>query len=101
MQAAAVGQELRGIHLEQAHSRLAAYAAAATGDAELAARAWAAFEGTGEWLVHRRDFTLDRIEPPYVVRPVDEARTVSTNDASQYGLATIQNLALIGRYLPE
>lgn len=100
-QAAAVGQPLSGIHLEQAHSRLAAYAAAATDDAELAARAWAAFEGTGEWLVHRRDFTLERIEPPVVVRPVDEARTVSTNDASQYGLAAIQNLALIGRFLDE
>lgn len=100
-QAAAVGQPLSGIHLEQAHSRLAAYAAAATGDAELAARAWTAFEGTGEWLVHRRDFTLERIEPPAVVRPVDEARTVSTNDAAQYGLAAIQNLALIGRFLDE
>jgi hypothetical protein len=98
-QIAAVGQTLTGTMLEQAHSRLAAYAAAATDDPELAARAWAAFEGTGEWLVHRRDFAIDRIEPPYVMRPVDEARTVTTNDASQYGLAAIQNLALIGRYL--
>jgi hypothetical protein len=30
-----------------------------------------------------------------VLRPVDEAPYVSTNDAAQYGLAAIQNLALI------
>ena len=98
-QAAAVGAPLAGIHLEQAHSRLAAFAAAQTGDQNLAARAWAAFEGAGEWLVHRRDFRLDRILPPYALGPVDEAPTVSTNDAAQYGLAAIQNLALVGDQL--
>ncbi len=91
-----VGTPLTGIHLEQAHSRLAAYAAAATGDDDLARLAWRAFDGMGEWLVHRRDFALRRIEGPGVLRPVDEVPTVSTNDASQYGLAAIQNLALIG-----
>ena len=95
------GHPLSGIHLEQAHSRLTAYAAARTGDEELARQAWEAFEGVGEWLVHRRDFRLERIEPPLVLRPVDEAPTVSTNDAAQYGLAAIQNLALIGRHLPS
>jgi hypothetical protein len=30
---------------------------------------------------------------------VDEAPTVSTNDTSQFGLAVIQNLALIGKHL--
>jgi hypothetical protein len=34
-----------------------------------------------------------------VLLPVDEAPTVSTNDASQFGLAVIQNLALIGNRL--
>jgi hypothetical protein len=100
-QAAVVGAALTGIHLEQAHSRLTAYAAAATGDDALAARAWEAFEGIGEWLVHRRDLVVRRIEGPAVLRPVDEAPSVSTNDAAQYGLAAIQNLALIGAHLPE
>ncbi|WP_404434688.1 Tat pathway signal sequence domain protein [Microbacterium lacus] len=95
-QTAAAGAPLQGIHLEQAHSRLAAYAAKSTGDAGLGALAWRAFEGVGEWLVHRRDFTLRRIEAPHVLNPVDEVPSVSTNDAAQYGLAAIQNLALIG-----
>ncbi|NYD67059.1 exo-rhamnogalacturonan lyase family protein [Agromyces atrinae] len=97
----AVGAPLSGIHLEQAHSRLTAYAAARSGDPELAARAWREFEGVGEWLVHRRDFTLRRVEGPATLRPVDEVPSVSTNDAAQYGLALIQNLALIGDALPE
>lgn len=100
-QTAAVGAPLAGIHLEQAHSRLTAYAADSMDDAELGALAWRAFEGVGEWLVHRRDFTLRRIEAPHVLNPVDEAPSVSTNDAAQYGLAAIQNLALIGHLLPE
>ncbi|GAA4487676.1 Tat pathway signal sequence domain protein [Microbacterium panaciterrae] len=104
-QTAAVGAPLEGIHLEQAHSRLTAFVAAHTDDPEQAAaqaeRAWAAFEGAGEWLVHRRDFRAERIRPPFVLNAVDEAPTVSTNDAAQYGLAAIQNLALIGQYLPH
>jgi len=100
-QRAAVGEVLTGIHLEQAHSRLTAYAAAATGDDALADHAWAAFEGIGEWVVHRRDFTIRPILPPHVLRPIDEVLTVGTNDASQYGLAAIQNLALIGHRLPR
>jgi hypothetical protein len=34
-----------------------------------------------------------------VLLPVDEAPTVSTNDTAQFGLAVIQNLALIGGHL--
>ena len=97
----AVGQVLTGIHLEQAHSRLTAYAAASTGDDALAGHAWQAFEGIGEWLVHRRDFVLRRIDGPGVLNPVDEAPSVGTNDVAQYGLAAIQNLALIGDRLPR
>ncbi|GAA2976449.1 hypothetical protein JOD63_003371 [Microbacterium terrae] len=100
-QIAAVGEPLTGIHLEQAHSRLTAYAAAATGDDALADHAWEAFEGIGEWLVHRSDFVLRRIDGAAVLNPVDEAPSVGTNDVAQYGLAAIQNLALIGHRLPE
>ncbi|WP_318244815.1 exo-rhamnogalacturonan lyase family protein [Microbacterium pullorum] len=97
----AVGAPLSGIHLEQAHSRLAAWAARHADDDELAQLAWRAFEGMGEWLVHRRDFAAQRIEAPHVLNPVDEVPSVSTNDAAQYGLAAIQNLALIGDRLPR
>ncbi|MGG6380409.1 Tat pathway signal sequence domain protein [Paenarthrobacter sp. NEAU-H11] len=99
-QVEAVGQPLEGIYLTQAHSRLTAYAAARLNDPELAARAWASFAEGGEHLNHGSAFTLRKIEPPHVLVPVDEAPTVSTNDASQFGLAVIQNLSLIGRHLP-
>ncbi|MFG1819954.1 Tat pathway signal sequence domain protein [Kribbella sp. NPDC049174] len=98
-QAAEVGQALQGISLVQAHSRLAAYAAARTGDAELARLAWRKFfldEGDqvnrnplqreAEWKTTSIDGAL---------MPVDEAAFVSTNSAAQYALAAIQNLSLI------
>jgi hypothetical protein len=100
-QKAEVGEALTGIHLEQAHSRLLAFAAARSGDGKQAARAWEVFEGVGEWLVHRRDLERRRITAPVVLNPVDEVPTIGTNDAAQYGLAAIQNLALIGHLLPE
>jgi hypothetical protein len=98
-QVEAVGQPLAGIYLTQAHSRLTAYAAARLDDPGLAARAWESFAEGGEHLNHESAFTLRTIEPPQVLLPVDEAPTVSTNDTSQFGLAVIQNLALIGKHL--
>jgi hypothetical protein len=98
-QVAEVGEPLAGIYLTQAHSRLTAYAAARLQDQGLAARAWESFAEGGEHLNHESAFTLRRIEPPCVLLPVDEAPTVSTNDASQFGLAVIQNLALVGDQL--
>ncbi|MCA4134756.1 Tat pathway signal sequence domain protein [Arthrobacter sp. M4] len=94
-----VGEALSGIHLTQAHSRLSAYAAARLGSTELAALAWEKFSEGGEHLNHGSAFTLQKIQPPHVLLPVDEAPTVSTNDASQFGLAVIQNLALVGEHL--
>ena len=98
-QVEAVGQALEGIYLTQAHSRLTAYAAARLQDAGLAAQAWEHFAGGGEHLNHGAAFSLRKMEPPFVLLPVDEAPTVSTNDAAQFGLAVIQNLALAGRHL--
>ncbi|MBT2534866.1 Tat pathway signal sequence domain protein [Arthrobacter sp. ISL-69] len=99
-QIAEVGQPLDGVYLTQAHSRLSAYAAARAGDSGLARRAWDSFAEGGEHLNHGSAFTLRKIKPPYVLTAVDEAPTVSTNDAAQFGLAVIQNLALIGDHLP-
>ncbi len=98
-QVAEVGEPLAGIYLTQAHSRLSAYAAARLQDPDLAARAWESFSEGGEHLNHESAFTLRTIEPPHVLLPVDEAPTVSTNDTAQFGLAVIQNLALVGRHL--
>ncbi|GAA1578095.1 Tat pathway signal sequence domain protein [Kribbella sancticallisti] len=98
-QAAEVGHALEGISLVQAHSRLAAYAAARTGDVELAQLAWRKFFLDEGDQLNRN--ALQR-EPSWrttaisgALMPVDEAVFVSTNDAAQYGLAAIQNLALI------
>jgi hypothetical protein len=101
-QRASVGTELSGISLVQAHSRLAAYASAATGDPALAALAWRAFRhDVGDQLntnplQREAVWRLTRVAGPTVLTPVDEAPYASTNDAAQYGLAAIQNLALLG-----
>ncbi|MFB4271955.1 Tat pathway signal sequence domain protein [Nonomuraea sp. GTA35] len=106
-QEAEVGQRLSGISLIQAHSRLTAYAAARTGDAELAAWAWRKFRlGEGDQLnrnplQHQEKWELTLVDGPEVPHPVHEAPFVSTNSAAQYGLAAIHNLVLIGEHLAK
>ncbi|MGY5765256.1 exo-rhamnogalacturonan lyase family protein [Brachybacterium sp. DNPG3] len=106
-QTARFGAPLTGISLVPAYSRLLAVAAAGAGgagaaDPVLAAWAWDAFfVGLGDQLnvnslVAQEQWERTRIDGPTVLEPVDEAAFVSTNDAAQYGLAAIQNLALIG-----
>lgn len=85
--------------LRTGHSRLSAYAALRTGDAALAQRAW------DEFLSDRRfgqaPLATRRVSGPAVLRPVDEAPWISTNEAAQWSLAALQNLAWIGGALPE
>jgi hypothetical protein len=106
-QVAAVGEVLTGTNLTQAHSRLLAYVASRTGDAELARRVWRAFDASGEFLArgdfHDADAVLRvrTVLPPQTLSPVDEAEGVSTNAAAQFGLAAIQNLALVGDAIGE
>uniref|UniRef100_UPI000829FB1D exo-rhamnogalacturonan lyase family protein n=1 Tax=Sphingomonas pituitosa TaxID=99597 RepID=UPI000829FB1D len=77
-------------NLRESHSRLTAYAAHAAGDAALAARA------AEEFLSGDAGLGLHRSDPR---RPLPgggvEWPGISTNAASQWGLAAIQNLALI------
>ncbi len=98
VQAAALGKPMKGNSLTVAHSRLTAYTAAQENDPELARRAWQEF--SREWGGKKPLQTLS-LSGPDVLNPVDEAAWVSTNDASQWGLAAIQNLALVGKYLGE
>lgn len=99
-QAAEVGHPLQGISLIQAHSRLAAYAAARTSDADLMRLAWRKFHlDEGDQLNHnllQREPTwrLTPITGPTVLTAIDEAPFISTNDAAQYALSAIQLLAL-------
>jgi hypothetical protein len=90
------GVSFGGLNLHQAHARLTAYAAAKTGDATLAARAWQEFHDGREGYPRGAPWRTVRIEPPAVLKPVDEASFVSTNASAQYGLAAIQCLALVG-----
>ncbi|MDR0353333.1 MAG: Tat pathway signal sequence domain protein [Opitutaceae bacterium] len=104
-QHAALGADLRGNGLRQAHSRLTAYAAKMIGDKKLAARAWAEFS-QGDFADHgqadtRAALQTRRLEGPEVLNPVDEAAWVSTNDAAQWSLAAIECLALIGDQMPK
>jgi hypothetical protein len=79
------------------HSRLTAYAAWKRRDPALARRAWREFAGEGK----PRPFRTVHVASPHVLRPVDEIPWASTNETAQWGLAAIQNLALIGDVLPR
>jgi len=98
----ALGQALRGTSLTSAHSRLTAYVAWRKKDAKLAERAWREFAGDDRrWAPRRYAMQTDRVDGPAVLNPIDEAAWVSTNDASQWSLAAMQNLALVPEALPE
>ena len=71
------------------------------GSTTLAMRAWKEFGGNdphldGAPVARRYSGKTVRIEGPAVLNPVDEAAWVSTNDAAQWSLAAMQNLALVG-----
>ncbi|MCU4677285.1 hypothetical protein N7931_16805, partial [Catenovulum sp. 2E275] len=95
-QQAEFGQSFRGNSLTVAHSRLTAYTSVEQNDPALAERAWKEF--TKEW-GGKKEIGTTQVTGPDVLNPVDEAAWVSTNDAAQWGLAAIQNLALIGEHL--
>ena len=91
---AAIGRRSGSSNLKEGHSRLTAYAAHAAGDAALAARAAQEFY-SGEAGLGMADG-----DPRVEVAPgVVEWPRVSTNAASQWGLAAIQTMALIPQAL--
>ncbi|KAH8588939.1 hypothetical protein B0O99DRAFT_524083 [Bisporella sp. PMI_857] len=88
------GVSFGSLNLYQGHSRLAAYASRERGNATLAKRAWKEFFAS-DGLKPTAAWNSTRVEGSAVLVPVDEAAWLSTNDLAQYGLAAIQNLALI------
>ncbi len=97
----ALGQHFKLNVLTTAHSRMTAYAAWKKGDAKLAERAWSEFISSDkrpEWL--HLSHTLEKVEGPLVLNPLEDVPWISTNDTAQWSLAAIQNLALIGDHLP-
>lgn len=98
-QKARYGEAFSGISLVQGHSRLTAYDASQRGNATVAQRAWEEFTGSADGsdgLTEDDPWTAERVNGSAVLIPVDEATWVSTNAMAQYGLAAIQNLALVG-----
>lgn len=95
-QAARYGEDFGSQNLYQGHSRLTAYAAREYDNATLRDRAWEAFYTEDDGLLPSEPWSSVILNGSQVIRPLEEADWVSTNAASQYGLAAIQNLALVG-----
>jgi hypothetical protein len=96
-----LGEALKGTGLQQGHARLTAYAARLKGDPALAQRAWQEF--ARDWRGSPQQLgplPVRQIAGPAVLRPVDEAPFVSSNDTAQWGLAAIECLALAGGAQP-
>jgi hypothetical protein len=92
-QQAVLGEELRGLNLQQGHARLTAFAAYRRKDAKLAARAWSEFTAGRAGYGPNQKFTAQRVDAPAVLNPVDEGPGISTNSSAQWGLAGIVCLA--------
>jgi hypothetical protein len=98
-QEARYGKNFGSVTLRQGHSRFTAYAAHKQGNnATTAARAWREFFST-DGLLATAPWATVRVDGSKVLIPVDEASWLGTNDVALYGLAGIQNLALIGNTL--
>ncbi|MFC6081905.1 exo-rhamnogalacturonan lyase family protein [Sphaerisporangium aureirubrum] len=92
-QTAETGAAFGNLILRQGHSRLTAYAAVRLGRDDLAARAWREFY-TGDGYAPDLPWRSEKVAT--TLNPTEEAAWVSTNTTALYGLAAIQNLALIG-----
>ncbi|MEU4263570.1 exo-rhamnogalacturonan lyase family protein [Streptomyces argenteolus] len=101
-QAARYGSNFGTLLLFQGHSRQDAYAAAQTGDVTLATRAWKQFYSSNDAWDYKEstDWSTKKIEGPTGLVEGGEAAWVSTNSTALYGLAAIQNLALVGDRMP-
>lgn len=96
------GEAFTGTTLVQGHSRLAAYYAQQKdhGNGTVADRAWSEFYSDSDGhdgLTADDPWHTTTVNGSAVLIPVEEATWVSTNAAAQYGLAVIQDLALVGQ----
>uniref|UniRef100_A0AAU3HSC8 Tat pathway signal sequence domain protein n=1 Tax=Streptomyces sp. NBC_01393 TaxID=2903851 RepID=A0AAU3HSC8_9ACTN len=99
-QAARYGTNFGTLLLFQGHSRLDAYAAVQTGDTQLATRAWAKFYSSDGY-TEASPWKTEKLSGPVTLVPGSEANWVYTNDTALYGLAAIENLALLGDRMPS
>ncbi|KAH8884201.1 hypothetical protein GQ53DRAFT_797976 [Thozetella sp. PMI_491] len=94
-QIARYGVSFGNVNLKQGHSRFTAYAAYKRNNATLAARAWKEFFNTDGYTA-KTNWTSTLLNGSDVLVPVPEAAWVNSNDLALYGIASIQNLALVG-----
>ncbi|MDT9686030.1 Tat pathway signal sequence domain protein, partial [Streptomyces sp. TRM76323] len=94
-QAARYGKNFGSLILFQGHSRQDAYAAAQLGDDALAARAWRKFYDSDGYTKAMK-WEKTPLKGPQVLEPGYEHLWISTNTTALFGLAAIQNLALVG-----
>ncbi|NUT33109.1 MAG: Tat pathway signal sequence domain protein [Hamadaea sp.] len=92
-QTAECGAHFGNLILRQGHARLTAYAAVRLNRGDLAARAWREFY-TGDGYAPTLPWASTKVTS--TLNPTEAATWVSTNTTALYGLAAIQNLALIG-----
>ncbi|GAA2437342.1 Tat pathway signal sequence domain protein [Streptomyces macrosporus] len=103
-QQAELGGYAGNLILQQGHSRLTAYAASRLKDERdrYATRAWREFHTKDQWgYSESSPWKTERITGPMALVEGSGASWVDTNTTALYGLAAIQNLALIGDRLPE
>ncbi|MEU9342253.1 Tat pathway signal sequence domain protein [Streptomyces sp. NPDC048278] len=99
-QTARYGSNFGTLLLFQGHSRLDAYAAVQTGDATLAKRAWTKFYASDGYM-ESSPWQTEPLSGPVTLVAGSEASWVSSNDTALYGLAAIENLALLGDRMPS
>ncbi|MER5252848.1 Tat pathway signal sequence domain protein [Streptomyces sp. NPDC002855] len=93
------GKDFGSLLLFQGHSRQDAYAAAQLKDGELATRAWRKFHDSDGY-TKAMSWAKADVEGPAVLEPGYENLRINTNETALFGLAAIQNLALVGDELP-
>ncbi|GEB55391.1 exo-rhamnogalacturonan lyase family protein [Streptomyces gardneri] len=98
-QAARYGKNFGTLLLFQGHSRQDAYAAAQLNDTKLAQRAWAKFDKSDGYTA-AMVWDKTPVQGSAALEPGYEHLWISTNTTALYGLAAIQNLALVGDHLP-
>ncbi|KAH7371626.1 hypothetical protein BKA66DRAFT_423506 [Pyrenochaeta sp. MPI-SDFR-AT-0127] len=92
------GKDFGNLNLKQGHSRYTAYVAHHRNNATLVPRVWVEYLGSGcaDGICPTAPWKAERISGSDVLIPVDEAKWISTNAAALYGVAGIENLALVG-----
>ncbi|URN11578.1 Tat pathway signal sequence domain protein [Streptomyces radiopugnans] len=103
-QQAELGGYATNLILQQGHSRLTAYAASRLKDEreKYGTRAWREFFTKDAWgYSESSPWKTEKISGPMALVEGSGAAWVDTNTTALYGLAAIQNLALIGDLLPE